>query len=188
MLTFVDSWNAFWGPIINNLQDSEVMTAIGGVIGTIGVPTLILIYYKFIAPKLAKMKFMNKQFDEFLKIAERMDEKMESTLGFDLKLKEDLILLRELFGLAFKNSNLDNHTKALIDNVLTGIVNGEKIDLSEDLEGISEGAKKFIADSETAVKQVVEENKNSALAQLNAEVAKLKEETQTEELNTEQEG
>lgn len=170
LATLAETWNNLWGPINDFVVNNEFMGNISGYLNTGLVSGGILFYYKFVAPRLARAKFINSQFDEILKVLNSVDEKIKVKTGIDLNLDEGLMTLREAFGLAFKNSNLDNHTKAMLEEVLKGVTTGNEINLKDNLEELSEDAQQAAAELRNKAVEVVEDRKKSALAILDLKV------------------
>lgn len=175
-----------WSGLKEALLGNEYFNAAIDYIGTLSIPVGIVLYYRVIAPRLAKAKFINSQFNEILKIVDKLDTKMDETIGVNLKLKEDLIIIREAFGLAFENSNLTGSVKTILKTVLNGYIKGEKVDVSEELEGMSDDVKEVVNKTIAATENVMEENKSSALAQLAAEVEAAKEVEDVEQVVNEE--
>ena len=166
LVTLADRWANFWAPFIEMARDSEVLQGIGGFIDTVTIPVVILVYFKYIAPRLAKANFVNKQFNQVVAIAERLDGKMEKVIGVNMNLKQDMLTLRDAFGIAFKNSKLGTHAKNYLTEVLAGIRDGRKVDPTEFLEDATEDTKQAVKEFVEMAENLASEKRMTALQQL----------------------
>jgi len=159
-------WANFWDPIHAVLESSDMLQAVGGIMGMIGVPGLLIFYFKYIAPRLAKANFINKQFNDVVALVGRLEAKLDKAVGINLNLKQDLLTLRDAFGIAFKNSKLTQHAKDYLTEVLAGIREGRKVDPTEFLEDATEETKQAVKEFVETAETMASEKRVTALQQL----------------------
>jgi len=152
-------------------SSNDALANASGILNT-GLVTVGLVFYnRFVAPKLAKMKFFNAQFTAIEELVGKMGAKLDTALGTNLALKQDLYILRDAFGVAFANSNLDAQSKALLQEVLNGVMNNEKIEVRDNLSDLNVSSKQAINEIVAKAKELANENKRTAIAALQARIA-----------------
>ncbi len=163
----------FFNTVTEWWNSNDALANASGLLNT-GLVTAGLVFYnKYVAPKLAKMKIVSSEFAAITALVDKLDKKLETALGANLELKQDMYVLRDAFGVAFANSNLDTQSKALLQEVLNGVMNNEKIEVRDNITEMNVSSKQAINELMAKAKELANENKRTAIAALQARIAEV---------------
>lgn len=142
------------------------LNAFSGMINTGLLLTGIIVYNKYIAPKLSQTKWFNGELTKVYEKLEEVDQHIMQNTGIELDLIKNLEGVKSVLDIAFMNSNLPQISKHLIHNILTTVASGETEGLKEQFNQLSDEGKKIAQDLIRETQIASEEIKKTALQQL----------------------
>ena len=142
------------------------LNAFSGIINTGLLLTGIIVYNKYIAPKISQTKWFNGELTKVYSKLEEVDKHVLENTSVELNLIKNLEGIKQVLDIAFTNSNLPQITKHLIHNILTSLATGDTENLKEQFNQLSEEGKQVAQDLIKETQIASEEIKKTALEQL----------------------
>ena len=152
-------------------ENSSFLNAFSGVLNSALVLSAIVFFNRYVAPKLAQMKFFNSELDKVYDKLELLDQHIEKNTGLELNLINQLNGIKEILDIAFTNSNLSQVSKQLIRNIVMSINTGNTEDLKEQFNELTEEGKEVTKQLIQEANVVSENLRKTALEQLQASLS-----------------
>lgn len=169
LVTAPELWQTIWSGL-GDFWSNEYTQMVFGYLDTTIFGIAIVVFYKYIGPKIMENERLKKEIQEKDKMFEdflgKIDERMDRVFGLNVGFKADFIALKEAFNVAFSNSNLTVAAKTLIKTILEGVISGKPIDISDELEQLGDVGRAAVNEVREKAEAIAADNKEVALSAL----------------------
>lgn len=179
-----------WNDTINGVQsffDSSIVQTVGPWLDNAIIAILAIVFFKYILPALRENEANKKLVEELqatlASVVKITNDAIITMTGVNLNLEDKLIKLSQAINIAFLDSNISITAKNLVNTILQSIITKTPINISDQLEDLSDEAVSLIKEVQVFAEEALEEITDTALDELANEVdlVLIKEETSQEE-------